>query len=232
MASLTGTVTPITSSSTTFSQAITVPADTEVFGLGIAFYQNASELPSALTLGGNALTQSVVHTDVDGEMTGQWRLPNPPTGSQTLAVTWASALEEGAHYFPFFVIDVDESNPVRGTGSAGNGGSTETTGAITTAVDDIVVAVGGSFGSTDCNLSATAGANQTEVADTNEFQTISAALGTKPGVSGTTTFTCGGAFVSLCAVSFRHQAAGGGGSGLDVPRNLRALTAVNRAANF
>lgn len=212
MTARTGSVTPITSSLTTFSQSITVPADATLFVLGISFYQNASQLPSSLTLGGNALTQVVVNTDVDGEMTGLWDLANPPTGSQTLAVTWASALEEGAHYFPAYYNDVDTTDPIRGTGNAGNGGSTETTGAITTAVGDIVCAVGASFGGTDCDLSATAGADQTEVADTAEFQTIQGAFGEKVGVAGTTTFTVGGAFASISAASLRDAPAGGGGT--------------------
>jgi hypothetical protein len=205
----TGSVTGITSSNQSFSQAVTVPDDATLAVLGIGFYQDGGALPTAVTLGGNSMSSVVSNTDADSEMTALYQLANPPTGSQTLAVTWASALEEGAHYFPAFYNDVDTSNPIRGTGNAGNGGSSETTGAITTAVGDIVVAVGASFGSTDCNLSATAGADQTEVADTDEFQTIQGAYGEKSGVSGTTTFTCAGAFVSISAASLRDAPAGG-----------------------
>lgn len=208
MTARTGSVTGITSSNQNFSQAITVPADATLFILGMVFFQTGGALPT-VTLGGNSCTSVVSNVNESGEMTALFRLSNPPTGSQTLAVTWGSALEEGAHYFPAYYNDVDTTDPIRGSGNAGNGGSTATTGSITTAVGDIVVAVGGSFGSTDADVSATAGADQTEVADTNEFGTSQGAFGEKVGVAGTTTFTVAGAFVSLCAASLRDAAAGG-----------------------
>lgn len=156
------TNTGVRAAGTSLSSAFTINAGgTNVVAFAVIGWDKINSLSVTATLGGNAMTASctaVKNTDGTNFYYSQvFQLANPPTGSQTLAVTATAGTNE--IYANVIVFQgVDQTNPVRsGTcNSAIPTGTTTPSVTITSNVSDLSLTVihGG-------NGSGVGGTNQT-----------------------------------------------------------------------
>ena len=219
--SITGSIAQVDSSSASGSQSVTVPTDAEL-ALVMPVWWHWTELTFSCTLGGTSLTQVIWQNNTSHEGSGIFRLSNPSTGSQTFAWTLSDDPGTGATYFIVFLKDVDTTDPITGSATGLEDTQTATSGSFSSSTDDLCICVGAS--STD--VDAGSGSGQTEQADNSVYNSCAGAVGTKAGVSGTTTMACDmGYSGSICAASIKGST--GGGSGVAIPiamrhyRNLR-----------
>lgn len=203
--SQTGSILQIQNSATSANQNIAIPADAELCLVLVTYWTISTGQLNLLTLGGNVMSHVVRANNNDHENATIWRyvLPVEFRGtSRSLAWQWSTTLGEGAHFFILFLKDVNTSgNPIRGfaSGSAQFNGTT-TTPAFASNTIDLCLCVVASYQSTDANA-APAGSGQTEIADSNLFNLQQGAVGSKPGVSGTTTMSGSGDYRAVCACS-------------------------------
>lgn len=202
-----GSIQVINSNGQSGSQSVTVPAGADCCLLCAAYYDDAATggINTASLNGASFVSVAEIFTSVDNGGTTIWRLNNPATGT----FSWSWDMTFGENYenavmFLVFLDNVDVSgNPIRAN-ATGQGASTATSGSFSSSTNDLCVCIGYSFG-TNCN--AAAGSNQTEQSDANnnEVGNLSSAnygaVGTKPGVAGTTTMAASGSGCSICAVS-------------------------------
>jgi len=203
--SITGSIIQIQNSGTSPSQSVSIPADAELCLFTSAYWIAGGGVLSSASLDGNAFTSVVAAASDSAENATIWRyiVPAGLRGtSKTLAWTWASVLNEGANIFIVFLKDVDTSgDPIRDSDQASAAGSgTSTTPAINTDLNDLMICVVASYSTTDANAGLS---GQTEVADSTEFNSDQGAVGTKNGVSGTTTMSGSGLDRAICAASVK-----------------------------
>jgi len=207
MASRIGNWSVIQSSADPLSQDISIDGSATLFVLCVALYDTGAPAPTAVTLGGNALTLSSRVTTYAAEQTGIWYLANPPTGTRTLVFDHASAIDEGAHLFwaVFNAVDV-AGTPVSSLGSVSSGSnnvtvSTPTAGTIATG--DIAVGVGCVYGTDGVTLTG-------EILSSGVFNQNDASVGeiTTPGAAVFTVTS--GDFPAVSGIIIRNAAGGGG----------------------
>lgn len=141
------------------SRAVTVPADCEVLEVAIVTMASGQD-QSGVTIAGAAMTKigaSALHSGGKPRV-NVWRRIAPATGSQTLAVTNASADKTGVAVCSWTAID--GTTPFDGWATA-NGTSTTPSVAVTSASGDLVADAVGSLSVT----AFTPGASQTELYD-------------------------------------------------------------------
>lgn len=203
--SIVGSIQSINSNGQSGNQAITVPSGANYCLLCAAYYDDAATGGlDTTTLNGVSFTLvAEIFNSIDFGGTTIWRLNNPSSGtfSWSWDMTFGSSYEN-AVMFLVFLQDVDVSgDPVRAS-ATGQGASTATSGSFSSSTNDLCLCVGYSYNS---NCNAAAGANQTEQADAYNTEDGSnrnyGAIGTKPGVTGTTTMAVSGSGCSVCAVS-------------------------------
>ena len=205
----TGSITLIQSSDQNpAAQNITVPADATLCLVAAGYFNSTTGMDfTTLTLNGVAFTSvGAQNNTTEVGYANMWVLANPATGIQSLDWAWSNAPSLGANIFVVFYKDADTSAPIRGFDvQAGVGwDDTITTDAFATSVDDTVLCIGYGGGPVD----AAAGAGQTEIADSGQFNFSYAALGEKAGVAGTTTMAVYGSQVAIVACSIKPGAAG------------------------
>lgn len=194
-----GSVTEIKSSAGSGSQSVTVPSGATLLLVLTAWWQTGVPDYTTLSLNGVSFTANkVVENASDSyEETNIYYLKSPTTGT----FSWAISTSEGAHIFLVFLKDTDATTPIRAS-NYGQSNGDPVTGSFSSSTNDLIVGVGCGYGAT----SADAGVSgQTEIYDGGNYNSAYGVLGTKAGVSGTTTFTVdftgSGMSNSVCAVS-------------------------------
>ena len=197
---ITGSIVQIGSTSASGSQSITVPSDATCALLLISY----ACIPSSIALSSasiNSVNFTLTRNNIDVAgltSTTAWYLLNPATGTRTFAWTWAGDIQAGANIFIVFLKDtVTSGNPVTGSGNANGNGGEITTTSFSSTTNDLCVCVVSSF-SADA---IAGGGGQTEVADSTAVGSCEGAVGTKAGVSGTTTMVGNGSLNSIIGLS-------------------------------
>lgn len=182
------------SNTTSSSQTITVPSDATFLIVGVvAKDSSVGTILSTLTIGGTSILPAVTYqnNNVNYGITALYKMVNPPTGSQTLAWTWNSALTGGALYYVSYYKGVNLTTPIRGFGSARAsstvGNQTATTPAFSAIAGDVIAGVVYSYFSYD----AMANLNTSEIQDSPDpdgtaYNIAQAAFGETTISSGTT----------------------------------------------
>ncbi len=207
----TGSIIAIQNSSQSANQSVAIPADAELCLILYSYGTSGSPVLSSATLDGNAFSPVLEVTRPETGKAGIQRyiIPSNLKGTtKTLAWTWASALANGAHIFVVWLKNVDTSgDPIRGSATVWGYGELLTTPSFASDVNDLCLCIVGSFQNTDADA-APSGSGQTEIVDGPQFNNKRGAVGSKPGVSGTTTMQGQGAYGVLGAVSVKGSAGG------------------------
>ncbi len=139
-----------TSHSFTYNSGVT--GVNRILMVGISYRNNDSETVSAATYNGQAMTQvGTVNNGTNGRVY-IYRLVNPPTGNNTLAVTWNSALNRGAVIGAITYSGVNQTNP---TGTFASNTGNNTTPGVTVSSGAGQVAFGVVGGRTTSDYTAT-----------------------------------------------------------------------------
>jgi hypothetical protein len=212
-AETTGTPTTYSYTGYTDSRSVTVPADCNLVAVCYGQYTSTNDDATTITLGGNALTKatSVAGSGSVNGNTGVWYLANPPTGSQTLATTFAQT--GGHNIIVVYLKGVYTTSPLRSADSQiapSNYSQYQqiTTDSISCEPGDLAVLVVFDYIDTDIiGDAAPSGSGQTQIAAIGTQ--YNAAVGTKAlSTSGTTTVTGSGNYPGLSGAVF----SGGGGA--------------------
>lgn len=184
-------------------------------------------------------------TLVTGQDTGTfdsfWRaaiyeLIAPSDATAAVRVTWPQTREE------CFVVaaawtDVNQTTPTRTPPTLASGTNLTPTLNVTSVAADIVTAffAYADLGANSNTLTSSTVTLRENVTTPNEIAAYgdTTAAGTSTTVSGTIASVDSGSDAwRLFGAALISDTGGGGGSGLDIPRNQRALQAVKRAANW
>jgi uncharacterized repeat protein (TIGR01451 family) len=107
--------------------------------VGISYRDNDDETVTAVSYGGTAMTQiGTANTGNDGTIY-LYRMVNPPTGSNTLAITWNSSLNNGAVIGAVTYEGVDPTQPTGTFASATSTGSTTPAVNVVSQSGDLVI---------------------------------------------------------------------------------------------
>ena len=115
-----------TASSLSYSYNSGTTGTNRILMVGISYRNSTSQTVSTVTYGGQTMTQvgtTATATSGSGRMY-IYRLLNPPTGANTLAVTWSAALTYGAVVGAVTYSGVDQTTPL---GAYASGTSTTST---------------------------------------------------------------------------------------------------------
>lgn len=203
--SIVGSIQTINSNGQSGSQSVTVPAGATYCLLLAAYYDDAETggINTATLNGASFSSVAEIFNSTNFGGTTIWRINNPTTG--TFAWSWDMTLNsnyENAAMALVFFQNVDTSGTGIRASATGQGASTATSGSFSSSTNDLCVCIGYSLNTA---INGAAGANQTEVADFSNSEDVSnitrGAVGTKPGVAGTTTMAISGNGCSICAVS-------------------------------
>lgn len=210
---------PTSENVVTVSSTITVPADADLVVVGISTYSSTNNYLSTgsmtFTKGGadTAMTNVGSADSNSFWMAGMYYMVSPDTGTnKTLKWDWAGSLNpsDPPKCSVVFFKGVDTASPVRGTGSAQAGNTPFTTGTITAASGDLIIAWVGAFGSAEgtagtwSNLSLLSQVAIRTNAD-GAWATGSPSGDTTVALSTDTGWDDGG----ICAASFKAAAGGG-----------------------
>ncbi len=133
-----------TVSTHSFSYDSGLSGSNRILMVGVSYRNKDRETVSSVTYGGQAMTQvGTAKSDTDSSPDGQiyiFRLLNPPTGINTLLVTWNSALDEGGVVGAITYAGVDQTTPL-GTFASADGNSTAPAVTVTSASNQLVFGV-------------------------------------------------------------------------------------------
>jgi hypothetical protein len=125
--------------------------------VGISYRNDDYETVSSVTYGGQALTQVGSANQLNYARLYIYRLLNPPTGTNTLAVSWSSNLDQGAVVGAVTYANVNQSTPTGAfAGSTGNSGTPSVT--VAGAAERLMFGVVG--GRTTSDFAVTGGGTQ------------------------------------------------------------------------
>jgi len=165
---------------TTASASVDIPTETSL--LIVVEGGSNHTLPSAYTVGGQALT-----LDVDGDEYDRklriYSKNQPPTGTQTINLTGFSTSPNGAAWSCYFLSGTDLTSPIRSSGYRSGNGKTSYSKYLTTEADDIVIDVLG-LKNTSTSLSYDCGQTAGQISMTNKM-----ASGYQIAI-GTLTYAC------------------------------------------
>lgn len=152
MPTRTGTPSQVDGSGGDGSTSVTVPADaTGAVAMWTHFDNGTVSGLNMPTLGGNAFTQIVqIQESASPNFGGggiAYLFNLPGTGSQTFAWTWTAggARNTGGLIVVVWLKDVNTSDPYRAGAAEANTATTSVSATISTATDDLVLAMGCSF---------------------------------------------------------------------------------------
>lgn len=210
-ATLTGTPTAITwgSGANPAGQSITIPADcTAVYFFGDYYSDGAGTFASA-TLAGNAPSQTFeVPQNANGNTKWVAAWYNPPTGSQTLAVTFDDAPTEGPTSIVAYVKGGNTTawGDADGATNTSAAGTTALSVTLTTSAGDLVLKFDTRFGGTAPSLSAgwTSAQTQSHNSHSARLSYITATGTTQVANSEDESYS------SLVAIAIPAAAGGGG----------------------
>lgn len=208
-------------------QSVTIPSGTTACYMFWSYFPgNIGNGLASVTLAGNAPAQTFEVASLTNEPAcGVAAWYNPPSGSQTLDPAWDAAPSDGPNTIVVFVDDSDTTSWRDADGGNGEAAAAQTV-TLTTVSGDLVIKWDSRFATTAPGLSAGWTNAQTQVNVVNYSSRVSTIVAT-----GTTQVADAEneSYTGLIAISVPDAA---GAAGLDVPRNLCSLAAVNRAANF
>ena len=200
-------------SSSNISQSVTVPSGADTCLMFIGGWDSGGNTISTATLGGSSFTFINSENGDSSDQVYAYRLNSPSSGSQTLVVTYGSSWSEGATVYLVFFQDVDTSgDPIRDSDTAIDAANpaNATTPAFNTDANDLVVLGVSSYDEVDgAPAEADTGAGQTEILNSGSSNSHGLAIGTKAGVSGTTTVRGDGAYIAVVGLSLKGSVAGG-----------------------
>lgn len=205
--------TNIQSSANSGSQAVTVPANTDCAILYFTYWHGEPDLGFTFSINGTAMTVVKLidaYEDNDPSNTnsgyiGCYRLNNPSSGNFAWDMGGTLQPVEGFNFVIMWMQDVDTSgNPIRGFSYKGctnaGGQQTITTSAFSTDPNDLCLVGGYSYTPINPNA-APGGSGQTEIIDVGFYNSAGLAIGSKNGVSGTTTMTFFGDYPACISIS-------------------------------
>jgi hypothetical protein len=199
--SITGSISSWTSSAKNNNfGSQTVPADADIALLFVCYWKSGAPNLSTVTLNSVSFSVGADSNNDSYEIATVYYLVNPGTG--VLTCNWANAPDEGAHFFLVYLKDVDTSSPITGSAVDVDSTGSQTTPSFNTSTNDMCWVVGSAYGATagDAGVSS-----QTEQSDGGNYNSVYGVIGSKTGVSGTTTmsvtWTGAGMANSLAAVS-------------------------------
>lgn len=236
-----GTASLVQNGNESGSTSVTVPEGADCVLLFGSWWTNSSNLGwTSLTLGGNAFTEVKLIDSYETSGNHGWimvyRLNNPPAGSQTFAwdLGGTNNPAEGFNFYLVYLQDVDTGgDPIRdfdfAMATSDGGDQTLTTGSFSSDSNDLCLCGVYSYSPTSPNAAPT-GSGQTEILDSGVYNSCHLAIGTKPGVSGSTTMTAFGNYPAMVAVSVKGIAGTGdqtktvaeAGTGVDAIAQLLA----------
>ena len=165
--------------------------ENRVLMVGVSYRNNDGEMVSLVTYGGQALTSVGTAQIAFGNPDGRiyiYRLVNPPTGNNTLQITWNSALNQGAVVGAVTYAGVDQSTPT-GAFASSTGTSTAPSVTVGSASGQLVFGVVG--GRTTSNYSVTGGG--TSLWSSRPFSGQTSGSGqSKAGAASSTSLTWSG----------------------------------------
>ena len=179
----TGSYTEIRSNSGSLSQSITVPSDATVALIWVMGGYFTGSSPS-VTIGGQSATLLTRVQDSGETYNACFVLENPPTGSQTYAISGfgtLSALEGTFHIIGYYKNSVGVRSYSQATDGSGSN-TTITTGAMTSVSGDLAVVGAASYDGTACD---TAINSQTEVYNSSTAYLGTYAAAAEKSLSGT-----------------------------------------------
>lgn len=124
------------------SANVTITAGTNLAAFAVIEWGNAAGTTvTTITLGGTPMTQcGTVQNTTNNEYVGIWALANPPTG--TVALAFATNVNEAGHYNVVTFTGVDQSNPCRtGTFTSATGASAHPALTVSSATGDYTLTV-------------------------------------------------------------------------------------------
>lgn len=210
----TGSVTKITSSANSGSQAVTVPADAQLAIVAPGGVPNAavnnyfSGTPPTIAGAATTLRRD---DDANGNLLCQciFTYTSPPTGSQTFAWDWSgtNTLSLGAFIWVAFYTGVDTTTPIGATGGSQDADSSATTGSLALTSGDAIFGIGTGYNPT--SLTWTGG---TEIDDSQFNGLTGGSAEAFPGSATTFTVTQSGGTpqgTTISAIVIKQAAAAG-----------------------
>lgn len=188
------------------SGAVTVPSDCNaVYGFWFYYSGSAQGGVSAATIGTTAFTKASTKAGLGAYFSGGviiWY--NPPTGSQTVSITWNPTVDLGPLVILVFVKDADTTGERDADAIIGFTGTSVT---IDTNTTDLVIKAAAEYN--DVVPGTGTGWTSIQTGSTADPTEMRVCTCNSPGASTTTcTAEATGDYVSLVAISIKEGAAG------------------------